>query len=408
MFGEDQFEHVIFINLENVEHMRLFRESISVEEFLDIMCVKFAAPVIPGKTLIFLDEIQNAPSLIKLLRFLYELRPDLHVIASGSLLEVIIEREGFSFPVGRVEFAYMYPLDFFEFLRAKKEVGLLDYLEKASFEKGIPESLHKEALQQFYEYTKIGGMPEIVQSYLVEKSMQALFPIYTALLTGYSEDVYKYSSAANAKYLHYVVEKALMYAGTTITYEKFGNSHFRSREMGQAFATLEKVMLIYQAWATKSQELPLIEQFKRPRKLLFLDVGLVNYQMGIQGDFLGLRELGDLYRGRIAEQVAGQNIMAQFQCNVPKILYWARGKTERIAEVDFCMQHNGKILGIEVKSGTANKLRSLFSFSNSVRNSVLIRIYSGSLKKEKIKIAGSSAELLSFPFYLLPRFMELI
>ena len=406
MFGKKHFARVLHINLENVEHSRLFKENISLDEFKDIARIKLSQSITPGQTLVFLDEIQNAPSLIKLLRFFYEQMPDLHVIASGSLLDVIIDREGFSFPVGRVEFAYMYPLDFFEFLGARKETGLLDYLKNSSPGNKIPDALHEDALKKFHEYTMIGGMPEIVQAYVTNRDIHALSSLYAALLTGYSEDVYKYSSVANSKYLHYVIEKAPLYAGTTITYDKFGDSHFRSREMGQAFSTLERVMLLYQVWATKSTEIPLAGQFKRPRKLLFLDAGLVNHQMGIQGDFLNLKDLAGLCRGRIAEQVVGQNILAQFMYSLPKVLYWAREKTEGIAEVDFCLQHKGRILGIEVKSAAANKLKSLFSFAQAVPNPRLIRIYGGPLKKEKIEISGKSFGLLSIPFYLVSRMLE--
>ena len=165
-------------------------------------------------------------------------------------------------------------------------------------------------------------------------------------------------------------------------------------------------MLLYQVWATKSIEIPLVEQFKRPRKLLFLDVGLVNHQMGTQGNFFNLKDLAGLYRGRVAEQVVGQNILAQFMYSLPKVLYWAREKTEGIAEVDFCLQHKGRILGIEVKSAAANKLKSLFSFAQAVPNSRLTRIYSGQLKEEKIGISGKSFGLLSLPFYLVSRVLE--
>ena len=196
-------------------------------------------------------------------------------------------------------------------------------------------------------------MPEIVRSYVTNGDMSALSSLYAALLTGYSEDVYKYSSLANSKYLHYVIEKAPLYAGTTITYDKFGDSHFRSREMGQAFSTLERVMLLYQVWATKSIEIPLVEQFKRPRKLLFLDVGLVNHQMGTQGNFFNLKDLAGLYRGCVAEQVVGQNILAQFMYSLPKVLYWARNR--RHCRGRFLLRYKGRILGIEVKSAAANK-----------------------------------------------------
>jgi predicted AAA+ superfamily ATPase len=165
-------------------------------------------------------------------------------------------------------------------------------------------------------------------------------------------------------------------------------------------------MLLYQVWATKSTEIPLVGQFKRPRKLLFLDAGLVNHQMGIQGDFLNLKDLAGLYRGRIAEQVVGQNILAQFMYSLPKVLYWAREKTEGIAEVDFCLQHKGRILGIEVKSAAANKLKSLFSFAQAVPNPRLTRICGGQLKEEKIGISGKSFGLLSIPFYLVSRMLE--
>jgi len=406
MFGKRYFNDVIYINLENIEHLRLFREEISLDDFEKIVKIRFHQKIIPHQTLIFIDEIQNSFPLIKLLRFFYEERPDIYVIAAGSLLQAKIEKEGFSFPVGRVEFAYLYPLDFFEYLEAKKENGLLDFVKSVSFNDKIPASIHQEALRHFYEYTMIGGMPEVVRVYLENKDIENLKPIYSSLFTSYCEDVYKYSSLANAKYLTYVIEKAPLFAGTTVTYDKFGGSNFRSREMSKAFNTLEKVMLLYQVQATKSKEIPLIEQRKRPKKLLFLDVGLVNHQMGIQEEFLNIKELNDFYRGRIAEQVIGQNILAQFTNFFPKIFYWAKEKSEGSAELDFCLCLKGKFLGIEVKSGKSKRLRSLFSFAESVKNSRLIRVYGGNLKKEKVKIGGKNFELISLPFYLALRILE--
>lgn len=406
MFGKKYFKNVIYLNLENVEHLRLFREEISLHDFERITQIKFHQRIVPGETLIFIDEIQNSPSLINLLRFFYEERPNIYVIAAGSLLQAKMEKEGFSLPVGRIEFAYLYPLDFFEYLAAKKETELLNFLRTISFDDKIPDGINQEALKHFYEYTMIGGMPEVVKVYLENMDVDNLKSIYSPLFISYSEDVYKYSSLANAKYLNYVIEKAPLFAGTTITYEKFGGSSFRSREIGKAFDTLEKVMLVYQVQATKSKEIPLIGQRKRPKKLLFLDVGLINYQMGIQEEFLNLKDLNDFYRGRVAEQVVGQNILSQFANYFPRIFYWAKEKREGSAEVDFCLHLKKRILGVEVKSGEAGKLKSLFSFAESVRNGRLVRIYSGNLKTEKIKIGGKNYELTSLPFYLTPRILE--
>lgn len=407
IFAKKYFKDTVYLNLDNVEHSRLFKEELSLDDFDKIINIKFGKKIIPYETLIFIDEIQNSSSLIKLLRFFYEERPGLHVIATGSLLQAKLEKEGFSVPVGRVEFIYMYPLDFFEYLEARNKRELLSFLQGFSFTDKIPEAIHQEALGYFYEYTMIGGMPEVVRVYLENADITNLKSIYSSLFTGYCEDVYKYSSLANVKYISYIIEHAPLFAGMAITYEKFGGSNFKSREISNAFSILDKVMLSYQVSATESKELPIVGQRKRPKKLLFLDIGLVNDRMGIQEDFLNLKDLNSFYRGRIAEQVVGQNILSQFTISYPSIFYWSKKKTEGSAEVDFCMHHKGKILGIEVKSGDARRLRSIFSFTQEVKNNIALRIHGGNLKKEKIHIAGKSAELISIPFYLVPRILHI-
>jgi len=406
MFARRYFENVIYLNMEKVEHQRLFRGEISLADFEKIIRIEFRQKIIPGKTIIFIDEIQNSVGLIKLLRFFYEERPELHIISAGSLLQAKIEKEGLSLPVGRVENAYLYPLDFFEYLDAKGETELLNFLKTLSFEENIPDGIHRKALNLFYEYTMVGGMPEVVKTFLEGANIEHLNNIYSSLLTGYAEDVYKYSSLANAKYLTFVIETAPLYAGTNISYEKFGGSNFRSREMNRAFDLLEKVMLVYQAKATKSTDIPLVPQRKRPKKLLFLDVGLVNYRMGIQEKFLGLKDLNDFYRGRIAEQIVGQNILSQYMNQAAQIFYWAKGKPEGRAEVDFCLTKGGIILGIEVKSGSSNRLKSLGSFGMLAKDALLLRIYSGILKKGNIRINSKNIPLVSIPFYLVTRILD--
>jgi predicted AAA+ superfamily ATPase len=406
MFGKKHFKEVIDLNLENPAHSGLFREDVSLQDFEKIIQIKFHKRIIPKETLVFIDEIQNSPVLLKLLRFFYEERPELHVIAAGSLLQAKIEREGLSLPVGRIEYAYLYPLDFFEFLEAREEAELLDFLKHVSLSGQIPQGIHREAMKFFHEYTMIGGMPEIVRIFQEERSIEEISVVYLSLFTSYAEDIFKYSSLASSKYLSFIVEKAPHFAGTNITYAKFAGSNFGSREMGKSFDVLEKVMLLNQIPATKSFDLPLVAQKKRPKKLLFLDVGLVNHQMDIRGEFLNLKELNGFYRGKIAEQVVGQNIIAQFMSAPHRIFYWAKEKPYGSAEVDFCMDHKGNILGVEVKSGSHRRLKSLYSFASSVRKCRLIRIYGGELKKENITVNKKGMSLLSLPFYLVPRIFD--
>lgn len=182
MFGKKYFENIIHINLEKADHLSLFKDELSLEDFEKIIQIKFHEKIIPGKTLIFIDEIQNSMPLIKLLRFFYEEKPHIHVIAAGSLLKAKIERQGFSLPVGRIEYAYLYPVDFFEYLEAKQETELLGYLKNISFSEKIPAGIHRQALTLFNEYTMIGGMPEIVDIFtkkIIYPSLKTFTPRFS-------------------------------------------------------------------------------------------------------------------------------------------------------------------------------------------------------------------------------------
>ena len=407
MFGEKEFDNLVSINLEKSKDFELFKDVMSLEEFKKVINIAYGKELIAKKTLLFIDEIQNTPNLIELLRFFYEDFQKLHVIATGSLLDVKIKKQGLEMPVGRVEYAYLYPLTFFEFLEAVGEEALLGFLRKVDIREDIPQGIHQKALKLFNEYALIGGMPEIVSLYIQKASQERLDSTYHALLTAYNEDVYKYALKADIKYISYALEQAPYFAGERITYSKFSGSLYRSREMSEAFSILEKAMLLTQIRATKSVQLPLIGQEKRAKKLLYLDVGLVNFKNEIQSKFLRLKDLSDIYRGRIAEQVVGQNLLASEINREQTLYYWGRNKSGSSAEVDFCLVQDGNIIGIEVKSGHSSKLKSLFSLGNVAEGSKLVRVYSGKLKNEKIKYINKEYNLLSVPFYLINRTLTL-
>ncbi len=406
-FAKKEFNNTIYINLEKSEHLKYLQNPISLEEFKKIIKINFQQNIIPGKTLIFLDEIQNCPSLIKLLRFFKEEWPKIHVIATGSLLEVMLKKQGLSISVGRVEYIYLYPLDFFEYLDAKKEKELLKFLKNIQLGEKIPLAIHQRTMNIFHEYTMIGGMPEIVKLFLEGVTAEKLESIYSSLLAGYKEDVYKYSSVANAKYLKYAIENAPYFAGNIISYKKFGQLDIKSREIKTAFELLKDAMMLSPIPATQSVEIPLIPKEKKSKKIIFLDVGLVNHQMGILKEYLNIKNLNSFYKGRIAEQIVGQNILSQFTHSPAKLFYWGKDKEKSKAEVDFCLNKNGTLMGIEVKSGKTGRLRSLHQFAQEVKNKQIVRIYSGEFKKEKIKIKNIENELISIPFYLIPRIKEL-
>ncbi len=407
-FAEQHFEDFLHINLEKSEHYELFKETNTIAEFEKIADVVFGKKIIPGKTLVFIDEIQNTPNLIALLRFFYEERPAVHVIVAGSLLEVNIQKGGLSLPVGRVEYAYVYPMTFFEFLGALGEGDLIHFLQNVSLSDSIPAGIHQRALELFFEYTVVGGMPEVVSLYIRKSSQEEINMVYSSLLTAYAEDVYKYSSAAEMKYLRHVLEQAPLFAGERITYEKFGGSVYKSREMSAAFDVLEQTMIVRQVQATKSTGMPIVSVQKKAKKLLYLDSGLVSFKNNIQAEYINMSDLNDLYRGKIAEQIVGQNIIAGGMHSEQDIFYWAKEKPNGQAEVDFCVACQGKMIGIEVKSGHSGRLRSLKSFARSVPESRLIRIYSGPMKVEMLSSLGEQYQLISLPFYLINRVLDVL
>ncbi|MBI2411560.1 MAG: ATP-binding protein [Candidatus Kerfeldbacteria bacterium] len=405
-FAKEQFADLVYINLEQADHFRWFNQPMTVTEFEQIVDIQMNKKLISGKTLLFIDEIQESADLLQLLRFFYEQRPELHVIAAGSLLEAKMMREGLSLPVGRVEYLYMYPLDFFEYLQAKGETQLLDFLRSVDMGSTISAPLHHIALQQFYEYTMIGGMPEVVRAYMQSRSVSDVQTIYSSLLTTYAEDVYKYAGQAQARYLQYVIDQSPLFAGATTTYEKFGQQLYHSRDLRFAFETLNRAMILSQISATQSIQLPLIAQQKRVKKLLFLDVGLVNYRSGIQAQYVHLKDLHEFYRGRIAEQVVGQQLIAQGMHEPLALYYWGKSKMESSAELDFCFAYQGSIVGLEVKSGSAMKLRSLHRFAEETAEHQLVRVSREPLQMQDMRIAGKVYQLLSVPFYLTPRLVS--
>ena len=408
IFGEKYFKDTVYINLDSLEHLRIFNKEMSVDEFSMAVKLHLQKELIAGETLLFIDEIQNSALMIKLLRGLYEKLPRLHVIAAGSLLEAVIGKEGYSFPVGRVEFAYMRPLDYFEFLSAIGKNALLVELKRSPLNAPLPLVLHDEALKYFYKYTIVGGMPEAVACFAQKEDTSGLKSIFSSLMTGYTEDTRKYSSTANSKYISFIIDNAPLFAGCTVSYDKFAGSAYRSREMSQGFSSLEKVMLLQQARATDSLELPLTQKEKRPKKIIFLDTGLVNYRMGVSGEYSEFNDLSDLYQGRIAEQITGQALLSLDDFEQSRLNYWARDRKEGSAEVDFCFAQENGIIGIEVKKSAAGSLRSLAVFALNVKNPRLVRVYSGSLRIEEFASTGKKFRLVSAPFYLLPRIKEII
>ena len=230
--------------------------------------------------------------------------------------------------------------------------------------------------------------------------------IYDSIFMGYIEDVEKYSNLAKAKYLTHTIDRAPLYAGERITYEKFGESSFRSREIKEAFDVLERALIICRARPSTSTRIPIIEKMRKSPKLFFLDVGLTNYRIGFKEFFSSKTSLDNVYRGKISEQVVAQEIISQTY-TYPSLNFWIRDKGA--AEIDFLYPFKEFVIPIEVKIGKAGKLRSLNLFMEKSNHPYAVRIYSGKSRIDQIKLpSGKSFYLYSMPYYLLSRLDEAI
>ena len=341
-FGQENFDQLIEVNLEKRDQLQVFDQVTSVDNFLQRINLVFDKNVVPGSTLLFIDEIQESKNVMELLRFFAEEKPELHVIAAGSLLEAKIGQD-WSIPVGRVEFRYLYPMTFFEYLKARKKTALLDSLETVRF--GDSFAFGDMASELFKEYVLVGGMPEVVKSFVETNDYSQVRAIFSRLQTAYMDDIRKYSkSRENNKYLEIVLEQGPKVAGTIYKYENFGGSTYRSREMGEAIQTVEKVMLLKQLLAVNSTSLPIMPKIIRPKKMIWLDVGLVNYVNNVYQEMLS----GE-YKGKIMEQVVGQSMLAGGTTRPLDLYYWSRDRVEGSAEVDFCFQYQSRLVGMEIK-----------------------------------------------------------
>lgn len=225
------------------------------------------------------------------------------------------------------------------------------------------------------------------------------------LITAYEDDIGRYAKgSAEKKYLELVMEVAPAVAGGLFTYENFGESGYRSREIGEAVLRLEQVRLLTQVRAINSTNLPLLYKYKRAKKMIWLDTGMVNF---VNNAYQEIMSGG--YKGKIMEQMVGQTLIAGGTRRPVKLGYWARNRDEGSAEVDFCLQHGDGVVGMEVKSGSTREMKSLFSMVERGHGNVIpVRVSWDKLKMEKYTYSGKEYKILSLPFYLLERWEEFI
>ncbi|MDR2232588.1 MAG: AAA family ATPase, partial [Tannerella sp.] len=395
VFAKD-FDTFLHLNLDRDADRQIFDNYHAATDVLTAIYLYKNKLRKSGRTLLFIDEIQNSPKAVALMRYFYEDIPDLYVIAAGSLLETLINRQ-IVFPVGRVEYMVLRPCPFSEFLGALGETQLRQSLLDVE----LPAAIHQHVMKLFNEYALTGGMPEIVASYAEKRDWVALRKIYDTIVAGYQDDTEKYArNDMQRNALRHILMYGWHYAAQRIKFERFANSNYKSREMGEAFRTLEKAMLLELSYPTTSTDLPIIPDLNKSPKLLWVDTGIVNHIAGLQQEIFGIQNIGEAWRGRIAEHIVAQGIISNNYSALSHRNFWVRDAKNSQAEVDFVIQYGTNPVPVEVKSGDNSKMKSLHLFMEQSTGNVAVRFWNQPLSRDTVTLpSGKKYLLLNIPYY---------
>ena len=357
-FGRTYYENVAYFNFEtNPKLNATFEENISPEYLIPILSHIAGQTIVREKTLIVFDEVQLCERALTSLKYFCEDAPDYHIIVAGSLLGVAVNREKFSFPVGKVDMKTLYPMDMEEFLLALGEEKLVEQI-KQSFQTDtpMPSALHDAAMQLYRQYLVVGGMPECVMQFAETKDYILVRHTQDTILASYLNDMSKYNN------LNEIKKTRLTYDNVTVQLSK-KNTRFQYKLLKKGGRASEFENAI--EWLCLSgivSQVYRVEQIKKPLenyrdidafKIYVSDLGLLCAKKDlVANDVLYMVEELNDFRGGMTENY----VNVQLTINEYRTYYW---ESERGAEIDFVIQRDGKPIPIEVKSADNTRAKSL-------------------------------------------------
>ena len=365
-----QFHYFAEVNFERDQSIcTFFKGDLNVRLIVSKLSNYLQTPIIAGKSLLFLDEIQACPEAIMALRFFKEEYPELHVVAAGSLLEFALQ-EIPTFGVGRIRSLFMYPMTFDEFLSAMGMEGLIAMRQAADASHPLDAPFHDKLIELFRIYMLVGGMPEAVATWKATSDFLQCQQVHNDILLTYEDDFNKYSRRTNPEILRLALHGVCHQMGQKLTFSQISDG-YRSHQIREALHLLTLAGIITPVVATSAYGFPLdAEADERRVKYLFLDPGLLLSVLRLDGnvsqELIKLIMTGApqelVNKGSITEMLAGLEMMRyQEPIQRPRMFYWERaGKS--IAEIDYLSVKEMRVLPIEVKSGTQGGMKSLWMF----------------------------------------------
>ena len=371
------FDYYLEVNFEkNPDIIQFFDQNLDPIRICTNLSAYYGIPVVDGKTLLFFDEIQSCPKAIQSLRFFYEARPGLHVIAAGSLLEFAME-ELTSYGVGRIRSIYIYPMSFDEFLMANNEDALIDLKKNASHVSPLNPAFHEKLKDYLKRFLIIGGMPEVVKTFIGNSSnINLVQNVLSDITTSYNDDFAKYKSRVPVLRLREIFASVVKQSGGKFVYTNAGvlSNPVQAKE---ALDLLEMAGLVYKVYHTSGQGIPLGSDANYKMFKTFLhDNGIFQQLSGLRlSELLIANNIDLLNKGNIAEAFAGIEMMKYANVYEKRQLYyWHREKRGSSAEVDYLTEQQGQVVPVEVKSGSSGKMQSMNRFLEERNSAFGIRL----------------------------------
>ena len=414
-FGHECFHNTVELNFERQPELAQLFASKDPNQILSLIELQYNAAINPGETLLFLDEIQATPQVFEALRYFFEERPDIHVIAAGSLLEFALTEPSFAVPVGRIEYLYLGPMTFEEFLLAQGKERLVSFIRSFEFPATIPDPLHRQLMDAVREYLVVGGMPASVFAYTGSASLADTESEKQSILETFVEDFGKYARRADPDRLRKVFTRLPLLIGQRLKYAHIDRDD-QARNLAHALSVLCKALVAWRVHHSACNGVPLRAEIKETVfKPLFLDVGLMSSACGLNLlDFTSATDVLQVNQGSVCEQFVGQHLLyGQPSFVRPELFFWMREKPSSNAEVDYAISMGTKIIPVEVKAGKTGTLKSLQVFLKAKTQNIGVRVNSGpptwhTASYALPKMADQSFELVSIPFYLVGQLRRLL
>ncbi len=413
-FGEQLRGDLASLNLERDPDLASCFTPNDPRAILDLLEARLRRAITPGKSVLFIDEVQAAPMVLAKLRWFAEEMPALHVIAAGSLLDFSLADPSFSMPVGRVTYGHLEPMTFAEFLLAQGEDRLLAAIRACVPEAGVPAALHTRLMELVRLYSLIGGMPAAVALWVQQRSLARVTDLHRDLLQTIRDDFAKYRRGVGTARLAKVFAALPGLVGRKFQPRKI-DADDKTLPLKDAFAMLTQARVVTPVQRTAASGVPLGAQVdERYQKVCLLDVGLYSTQVGIDAVAVSTApELTVVNNGQLAEQLVGQELRACRRFNEEPALYaWVREAASSSAEVDYVLQVGMRIVPIEVKAGARGTLRSLHVMVAEKGLDLAVRVSSEPQQLQMVDTAlpgqKRTFKLLSIPFYMVSELPRLV